>query len=120
MLLGGSQGNPATADLSTGLRAQRKRCCGATGLRGVPRARPPRPADRRGLRGWKRREALEGTHKARVKDGKKRPGKVPVHLFTGLLKCSQCGGKFIVANRSHYMCANRANRRQEVVSRSVV
>ena len=64
-------------------------------------------------RGWKRREALEGTHKARVKDGKKRPGKVPVHLFTGLLKCSQCGGKFIVANRSHYMCANRANRRQD-------
>ena len=61
----------------------------------------------------KRCEALEGTHKARVEDGKRRPGKVPVHLFTGLLKCSQCGGKFIVANRSHYMCANRANRRQD-------
>ncbi|MFB3145143.1 MAG: hypothetical protein ACE10F_11355, partial [Candidatus Methylomirabilales bacterium] len=42
-------------DLSTGLPAQRKRCCGATGPRGVPQARPPRPADRRGLRGWKRR-----------------------------------------------------------------
>ena len=61
----------------------------------------------------KRREALEGTHKARVEDGKKRPGKTPLHLFTGLLKCSQCGGKFIVANRSHYMCANRANRRHD-------
>ncbi len=61
----------------------------------------------------KRREALEGAHKTSQEDGKKRPGKVPVHLFTGLLKCGQCGGKFIVANRSHYMCANRSNRRQD-------
>ncbi len=40
-------------DFLTGLPGQRTRCCGATDLRNVPQARLPRPALRRGLRGWK-------------------------------------------------------------------
>ena len=60
-----------------------------------------------------RLETQQDTQAARKADGKARPGKAPQHLFSGLLKCGKCGGSFIAANRTHVMCNNRANRKQD-------
>ena len=61
----------------------------------------------------KRRDELLAEHKERTKHGKRSHGGTrTVHLFSGLIKCGKCGASYIKGNRTHYLCANRANRRQ--------
>jgi site-specific DNA recombinase len=37
-----------------------------------------------------------------------RAGRKPKFLFSGLLRCG-CGGRFVIANRTHYACSSRVN-----------
>ena len=79
-----------------------------------------------------RRAEMMETHKARQKDrwfNKKtkqwhggentRPGKQPSYLFSGIVTCGECGGRYIKANRSHYVCSTYINRGKEVCSNNV-
>lgn len=36
-------------------------------------------------------------------------GRQPRHLFSGLLKCGQCGSNYVIAGARHYACASYIN-----------
>jgi site-specific DNA recombinase len=44
-----------------------------------------------------------------ARDRANRTGRDPKFLFSGLLKCADCGANFIMAGRNHYACASRLN-----------
>jgi DNA invertase Pin-like site-specific DNA recombinase len=39
----------------------------------------------------------------------RRTGRKPKYLCSGLLNCSICGARFVMADRSHYACSSRVN-----------
>jgi site-specific DNA recombinase len=43
------------------------------------------------------------------RDRAQRTGRDPRYLFSGLLKCADCGANFIMAGRDQYACASRLN-----------
>ena len=46
-------------------------------------------------------------------------GRGPKFLFSGLLKCGECGGAYVVQGREHYGCAAHKNRGASVCSNSL-
>ena len=40
---------------------------------------------------------------------RKRTGRKPKFLFSGLLQCGLCGARFVIADRTHYACSSRVN-----------
>ena len=47
-------------------------------------------------------------------DGKNSGGRGPKFLFSGLLKCGECGGAFVIQGRKDYGCATHQNRGDSV------
>ena len=43
------------------------------------------------------------------KDAAKHTGRGPRYLFSGLLKCGECGANFTIASKTSYACASRVN-----------
>lgn len=55
----------------------------------------------------------------RYVDGKGSGGRGPKFLFSGLLKCGQCNGSFVIQGRRDYGCATYKNRGKSVCSNSL-
>ena len=53
---------------------------------------------------------------AKRHSGKGPGGRGPKYLFSGLLKCGECGGAFVIADRENYGCATNKNRGASVCS----
>jgi len=79
-----------------------------------------------------RRAEMIETHKARQKDrwyNKKtkqwhggentRPGKAPSYLFSGIVTCAECGGRYIKANKTHYRCSTFINRGEKACANKI-
>lgn len=47
---------------------------------------------------------------ARISQRKRRFGRRPTYLLSGLLKCGQCGGRYVVVYRDHYGCSIHKDR----------
>lgn len=54
--------------------------------------------------------AVKARQKARRKTHNTTPGRAPRYLFSGLLKCGQCGSNFVVVDRYRYGCARYKDR----------
>ena len=62
-----------------------------------------------------RQRSRQATIGVRVKAGLSRraaaAGRAPVHLFSGMLVCAECGARFTLVNRRSYGCASYVNGR---------
>lgn len=67
---------------------------------------------------WKACEARARRMKrdtaAKKEEGRGAGGRGPKYLFSGLLKCGECGGAFVIQGREHYGCATHKNRGESV------
>lgn len=52
-------------------------------------------------------------------DGKRRTGRSPKYLLSGLLKCGNCDTNFIMADYYRYRCASHLNRGQSVCTNAL-
>lgn len=57
-----------------------------------------------------RARAVKRNTAAKRKAGKGSGGRAPKYLFSGLLKCGECGGAFVIQGRTDYGCATHKNR----------
>jgi DNA invertase Pin-like site-specific DNA recombinase len=57
-----------------------------------------------------------GAVRTTANSAKRHGGRYPVHLLSGLLRCSECGGAFSMINGNAYGCGTRANRGADACS----
>jgi site-specific DNA recombinase len=55
----------------------------------------------------------------RKAEGKGSGGRGPKYLLSGLLKCGECGGSFVIQGRTHYGCGMHKNRGETVCTNSL-
>jgi hypothetical protein len=55
----------------------------------------------------------------RKTEGKGSGGRGPKYLLSGLLKCGECGGSFVIQGRTHYGCGAHKNRGEAVCTNSL-
>ncbi len=71
---------------------------------------------------WEAAQARMQAQRARSKTlpGKHAPtGRGPKYLFSGLLKCAECGGNFVIVNEHSYGCAAHKDRGPHVCGNSL-
>jgi site-specific DNA recombinase len=66
------------------------------------------------------RKAKRDTAAKKTTSGKGSGGRGPKYLFSGLLKCGECGGAYVVQGRDHYGCAAHKNRGSSVCSNGLM
>jgi hypothetical protein len=70
---------------------------------------------------WERVQArrLQQAHTYGGEDGKRRTGRGPKYLLSGLLKCGTCDANFVMADYYRYRCASHLNRGQTVCTNAL-